>query len=526
MDLKVPCTSTPHQCAAQLGRLASQITVVEVGTESRVLELCGSREGCGMEHTKSNQDQGIEPSIKQGVEHTEHVDMLVIGWGKGGKTLAGTAAKKGLRVALVEQSAERVGGTCINVACVPTKILVHEAENRRDTDDPETYFAKAVERRDTLTAAMRKKNYSMLSELDTVLLVSGHAKFSGPREVVVTAGDQRLRITADVVLINTGTTPAVPPIDGAEVGGRIHSSETIQHVAPAPRSLIVVGGGYVGLEFASIFAHLDARVTVLDRGERPLKNEDEDVAQTATKILHDGGVTIVPQASVTKVKDQGDRVTVSYEVDDETHIEEADAVLLALGRTPVTENLGLDLAGVELDDKGFIVTDEYLRTTADGVFALGDVNGGPQFTYVSLDDNRIVADQLFGPGTRSTSDRVAIPYTLYLTPPLSRVGLTEAEARDEGYEVAVAAKQVADIAAAPRAKIDGDPRGIVKLVVDASTDQVLGAALMHVHSEEVINLVAQAMRHGITAQSMRDAIYTHPSMSEALNEVLGGLRAG
>lgn len=456
--------------------------------------------------------------------HEEHVDLLVIGWGKGGKTLAGTAARKGQKVALIEQSDDRIGGTCINVACVPTKILVHDAEKRRSTDDIDDYFAAAVTRRDTLTGAMRKKNFSMLDQLDSVLLVSGKATFTAEREVHVTGGSETLTLTADTVLINTGTSPTIPSIEGASVGGRIHNSETLQHVSPLPRTLVVVGGGYVGLEFASMFAHFGSQVTVLDRGERPLKAEDDDVANTAAEILRGDGVTVVSRASVISVSDGAETARVTYELAGERQTADADAVLLALGRTPVTAELGLDRAGVRTDDHGFIVVDEHLRTSADGVFALGDVNGGPQFTYISLDDNRIVSDQLFGDGLRSTGDRVAVPYTMFLTPPLARVGLTEMEAREGGHDVLVGVKQMADIAAAPRAKIEGDPRGIVKVVVDKETDLVLGAALMHVHAQEVINMVSLAMRHGITATALRDSIYTHPSATEALNEVLGALR--
>ena len=454
-------------------------------------------------------------------DHTEHVDLLVIGWSKGGKTLAGVAARKGMRVALIEQSDSMIGGSCINVACVPTKALVHAADQRRDSDDVASYFSTAVTRRDTLTAAMRQRNFEMLDSVDSVLLVSGRAEFIGERRVAVTAGDELLMITADTVIINTGSRPATPPIDGARVGGRIHDSETIQHVSPLPRSLVVVGGGYVGLEFASMFAHFGSAVTVIDRAERPLKHEDADVAAAALKILQDDGVEIISNASVISVADGVDRAQVTYDVAGEQRFAESDAVLLALGRTPSTAGLGVDRAGVDVDARGFVVVDRHLRTTAESVFALGDVNGGPQFTYLSLDDNRIVRSQLFGAGERTTDDRVAVPYTVFLTPPLARVGLSETDARAQGYDVRVAVKQVADIAAAPRAKIDGDPRGIVKVVVDAATDQVLGAALMHVHAEEVINLVSMAIRHRITASELRDSIYTHPSMTEALNEVLG-----
>lgn len=456
-------------------------------------------------------------------EHTEHVDLLVIGWGKGGKTLAGTAARKGLRVAVVEQSREMIGGGCINIACVPTKILVHDAEQRRADDDPDAWFDRAVQRRDTLTGAMRAKNKSMLADLDQVLLVFGTAAFTGERTVRVSGGEDRLELTAGTVVINTGSKPSVPPIEGAHIGGRVHTSETIQHISPRPRRLVVVGGGYVGLEFASMFAQFGSEVTVLDRGERPLKQEDADVAEEALSALTDAGVKVVSGAEVTAIVDGADSVRIEHEVSGNEERIEADAVLLALGRTPMTAELALTDAGIDTDDAGFVIVDERLRTSAEGVFAVGDVNGGPQFTYISLDDNRILADQLFGDGRRTTADRVAVPYAMFLSPPLARVGLTEEQARGEGRNILVGAKKVADIAAAPRAKIEGDPRGIVKVVVDADTDQVLGAALMHVHSQEVINLVALAIRHQVGAAELRDGIWTHPSTTEELNEVLGAL---
>lgn len=453
----------------------------------------------------------------------EHVDLLVIGWGKGGKTLAGAMGRAGQRVAMVEQDPGMAGGSCINVACVPTKALIHDADARRAEDDPQQWFEAAVARRDSLTTAMRVTNVSMLADLDSVLLVTGRAVLTGPRQVEVTAGDDALRISATTVVINTGSAPAVPPIDGAVVGGRIHDSTTLQHVRPLPQRLMVVGGGYVGLEFASMFAHYGSSVTVLDRGPRPLRHEDADVAAVAAAALEEDGVEFVNGASVTAVADGAEAVTVAYAVDGTEHTVEADAVLLALGRVPGTEGLGLAAAGVEVDDRGYVVVDEHLRTSAPGVHAIGDVNGGPQFTYVSLDDHRIVAGQLTGDGTRSTADRTAVPSTIFLTPPLARVGLTEEQARKAGHDVRVAAKKVAEIATMPRPKIENEPRGIVKVVVDAGTDQVLGAALMHVESQEVINLVSMAMRHGIPASALRDAVYTHPSSTEALNEVLGSL---
>lgn len=279
-----------------------------------------------------------------------------------------------------------------------------------------------------------------------------------------------MTITADTVVVNTGSIANIPPIYGAKLGGRIHDSKSLQHVAPSPGRLVIVGGGYIGLEFGSMFAHFDSQVTVLDRGPRPLANEDDDVAEVVAQALADDGATIINDASVAAVNYGAEAATVTYEVSRETETIGAEAVLLAVGRKPAT------------DERGFITTDERLRPSAEGVFAFGDDNDGPMFTYISLADNRIFAHQLLGEGKRSTKDRGSVPYTMFLTRAVARVGLTEKAARGEGYEAKVGAKLQADIAAAPRAKIEGDPRGIVKFVVDATTDHILGSALVHVHS--------------------------------------------
>lgn len=450
-------------------------------------------------------------------------DVVVIGWGKGGKTIAGSLARAGKKVAMIERSPQMYGGACINVACIPTKALIHSAEMRTDHDfDPE-YFAASVERRDRLTGTMRQKNYSMLADLDTVVVFDGEARFTGPKSLRVSAGDDTVDVTAETVLINTGSVPNVPDLPGAEITGRVFDSITIQH-APLPEHLVVVGGGYIGIEFASMFAQYGAKVTVVDRGSRPLANDDEDVAAEVTRSLTDVGVEFVSGAQVHSISQDQDSATVSYEQGGSESSIRADAALLALGRTPATAVLDLPAAGVETTEHGAVAVDDHLELSVPGVYALGDVNGGPQFTYISLDDNRIVLDRLLGEGRRTTTDRVAVPSTIFTTPPFSKVGLSEVEARQAGHSVKVATTVVADIAAMPRPKIVGDPRGIIKVVVHADSDQVLGAALVHVDSQEVINLVALAIRHQVTATELKNTIYTHPSSTEALNEVLGTLR--
>lgn len=466
------------------------------------------------------------------------LDVLVIGWGKGGKTFAAAMADAGKRVAIVEQSPEMYGGTCINIACVPTKALVHSANDRREGDDPAHYFAGSVERRDDLIAKLNRVNLQMLAERETVTIVDGRARFVGEREVEVTPSTvgtgrlpaagraEHLRITAETVVINTGAVTTRPEVPGAD-GPRVHDSTSIQHVQPLPKRLAIVGGGPIALEFASMFRGFGSEVTMLVRGDGVLPREDDDVAAAVAKVLAGDGIDVRTGVEASRFDGHATHVTVHLIGGAELAASaslDVDAVLLATGRRPATHDLGLEAAGVETDERGAILVDDHLRTTAPGVFAMGDVRGGAQQTYLSLDDHRVVLEAVAGAGQRRVSDRVAVPSTVFITPPLSSVGLTEREAREAGREVRVAFAEVASIKAMPRPKTVGDARGVIKFVVDAVSDEVLGARLFHVDSQEVINLVALAMRAGVTASELRDGIWTHPSSTEALNEVLGQLR--
>ncbi|WP_432854002.1 FAD-dependent oxidoreductase [Amycolatopsis sp. CA-161197] len=449
-----------------------------------------------------------------------HFDLVVIGFGKGGKTLAAALGKLGKRVAMIEQSAQMYGGTCINIGCVPTKSLVHHAEHPGTGTPPERH-RKAVEATRALTAAMRGKNFAMLDTIDTVTVITGKATFLDPKTVRVAAGDDVLRITADTIVINTGAVPSVPAIPGLRESTRLLTSTDLIDLDHLPKRLAILGGGYVGVEFASTYAQFGSAVTVLDAAPRIMPREDEDIAAAATGILRGAGVEFVSGAHVTGVRDIDNGVEITYEIDGETHTLAADEVLAATGRTPATEGLGLGRAGVRITGTGAVEVDEHLRTSQPHIFAIGDINGGPQFTYISLDDYRIVADQLLGTGKRSTTDRKFIPYTVFMSPALSRVGLTEREAVARGLPVKVVEQAIADIAAMPRSKIVGETRGLMKFVVDRETDLIVGATLLSVDSQELINLVTLAMRHDVTASELRDAVYTHPSSSEAFNEVLG-----
>ncbi|MEU8384349.1 FAD-dependent oxidoreductase [Streptosporangium sp. NPDC048865] len=336
----------------------------------------------------------------------------------------------GRRVVLVERSERMYGGTCPNVGCVPTKALVHRAAKRRETDPAQEWYERSVEEVQALTAKFRGGNYESLNGMETVTVVTGQAVFLDPHTVGVEAGGERLTISAETILINTGAETIIPDTPGLRESKRTLTSTGLIETTVLPERLAIVGGGYIGIEFASIYRRFGSRVTVFETSSRILGHEDDDAAAVAEGILTDEGIEIIKGAHVTEVRDGENDVTLVYERDGRRHTLEADAVLAATGRAPATRGLGLEAAGVRTTERGAVEVDEYLRTSQPHIYALGDVRGGPQHTYLSLDDSRVVLDQLVGEGRRSVSDRVAVPRTLFMTPPLATVGLTEKDDRD------------------------------------------------------------------------------------------------
>ena len=438
---------------------------------------------------------------------------IIIGFGKGGKTLAKNLAAKGESVLVVEKSKKMYGGTCINIACLPSKNLIINAQRGIKFED-------AVKQKNEMTTALRNKNYHMVADEETATVLDGTAKFIDNHtiEIVLDSGE-KTKIKGERIFINTGATPIIPQVKGLKESKYILDSTAAMDQNSLPNELVILGAGYIGMEFASMFARYGAKVTVLDTNEKFLKREDDDISEMLFNDLSQDGIEFNLGVKVVEVKDLSDKVEIIYEINGKKQTVKADKLLVATGRKPVTEGLGLENTDIELDERGAIKVDDYLRTTAENVWAIGDVKGGPQFTYISLDDFRIIFDQLYGKGERKVSDRKLVPYSVFTTPALSRVGLNEVEAKNKGIEYKLFKLAATSI---PKAKVIGNTRGMYKILVNPDTEEILGATIYGEESYEVINLIALAMKAKLPYTMLRDQIYTHPTMSEALNDVLKG----
>lgn len=450
-------------------------------------------------------------------------DAVIIGFGKGGKTLAADLATRGWNVAIIEKSDQMYGGTCINIGCIPTKILVHLSKVARYKDYAtfEEYAAdyrKSIESKRKIVASLRRKNFDNLDSKNTVTVYTGMASFRSPHEIAVTSGTETILLEGDKIFINTGASTIIPPIAGIEGNPFVYTSTSMMELDRLPRRLAIVGGGYIGLEFASIFANFGSEVVILESGDKFIPREDRDIAESVREVLGKKGITVHLNAKVQSVEQAEGKAVIVYQdtVSGEEIRLEAEAVLLATGRRPNTEGLNLEAAGVEVTSRGAIVVDDRLHTSVDTIWALGDVTGGLQFTYLSLDDYRIVRDELFGYGHRNTGDREAIAYSVFIDPPLAHVGMNEEQARRSGRNIKVAKLAAASM---PRTRTLGQTDGVLKTVVDMDTNQILGCTLFCAEASEVINLVAFAMRMNNNYIFLRDNIFTHPSMSESLNDL-------
>lgn len=450
----------------------------------------------------------------------KHYDAVIIGFGKGGKTLAGSLAGMGKKVAMIEKSDKMYGGTCINVGCIPTKSLVNSAkasviQKPGSYDEKNRLYWEAVEEKRRLTGMLRKKNFDKLNDLDNVTVYNGLGSFVSANRVKIETAEETLEVEGDQIFINTGSVSVIPPIKGIEGNPYVYTSDSLMELDVLPKRLAIIGGGYIGLEYASMYTDFGAEVTVYQIEDKLIPREDRDIAEAIQKAFEDKGVRFEMNVQTEEIENAGAEAVVHYKKDGAALTAGADAVLIATGRKPNTESLNLEAAGVEKTERGAVKVDEKLRTSVPNIWAMGDVVGGLQFTYVSLDDFRIVKDQLAGSGKRSSSDRT-VPYSVFIDPPFSRVGLNEEEAAAQGYNVKIAKLPAAAI---PKAQVLRKPVGLLKAVIDADTNKILGAMLFCEESYEMINIVKLAMDAGLDYTVLRDQIFTHPTMSEALNDL-------
>lgn len=441
-------------------------------------------------------------------------DTIVIGFGKAGKTLAAKLAKQGEKVALIEKDARMYGGTCINVGCIPSKRLVMEAElaPAHDFEAQSEYYHVAVQEKKKLTAALRMANYNKLIDAG-VQVINGTVSFLDGKTIEVKGAHDTVQIlSASKFIINTGARPIIPAVPGVENNRFVFTSETMMENETLPLRLTIIGGGYIGLEFASMYARFGSKVTILQHGSVFLPKEDRDIAEAVENVLKSYGVSVIMGADLKEIREG----TAVYAKNGEEDTLDGDAILLATGRRPNTEGLHAQRAGVELTKRGAVVTDKHLRTTTENIWAAGDVCGNLQFTYISLDDSRIILSDMQGDGSRTTENRGAFAYSVFMEPSFSRVGLSEKEAADKGLNYHVVRMNTDMI---PKAKVLRKTTGMLKAVIDKDSGRILGAALFCPESYEIINMVKLAMDHDLDYTVLRDFIYTHPTMSEGLNDL-------
>ena len=450
-------------------------------------------------------------------------DAIIIGFGKAGKTLAAELSNRGWQVAVVERSSMMYGGTCPNIACIPTKTLVHEAGiaallYHDDYPKQANLYKQAIGRKNRLTSFLRNNNYERLSKRPNVTVYTGEGSFVSANIIKVALPEGDIELQGKEIFINMGSTPIIPAIDGIKESQKVYTSTTLLDWNVLPQHLIIVGGGYIGLEFASMYAEFGSKVTLLEGGNRFMPRNDQDIANSVKEVLEKKGIEIHLNARAQSIHDTNDGVTLTYsDVSDGTpYFVDGDAILIATGRKPMIEGLNLQAAGIGVDAHGAIVVNDQLRTTVPHVWAMGDVKGGPQFTYLSLDDFRIIRDQLFGDKKRDIGDRDPVPYAVFIDPPLAHIGLTEEEALKRGYSFKVSRLPATSVV---RSRTLKQTDGMLKAIVNDHSGKIMGCTLFCAEAPEIINIVAMAMKTGQHYTFLRDFIFTHPSMSEGLNEL-------
>ena len=458
---------------------------------------------------------------------SDHYEAIVIGSGQGGTPLCQALAKAGMRTALVERA--HVGGTCVNEGCTPTKTMVASGRvaylARRGADYGVHTGAITVdmsrvrERKRDIVNKFRDGNQKRIEKTANLELIFGEACFTGPRSIRVRLRDGAQRtLTADKFFINAGCRASVPSLEGLQ-GVPYLDSTSIMELDVVPEHLLVIGGGYIGLEFGQLFRRLGSRVTIVQQGPQLLRNEDADVAAEILAILQQDGIDVLLNTKVQRIGKEGPQIKIAVSPGDtaagETRTITGSHLLVATGRVPNSDTLNIAAAGIAADKRGFIQVNAKLETNVDGIYALGDIKGGPAFTHISYDDFRILRTNLIEKGGASIEGRL-VPYTVFIDPQLGRVGMSEAEARSKNLKIRVAKMPMSYVARA--VEVD-ETRGFMKAIVDAATGQILGAAVLGLEGGEVMSMIQLAMMGKLPYTALYNGVFAHPNLSEALNNL-------
>jgi pyruvate/2-oxoglutarate dehydrogenase complex dihydrolipoamide dehydrogenase (E3) component len=452
----------------------------------------------------------------------ETFDAIIIGSGQGGNPLAEALIAVGKKTAMVER--QDVGGTCINRGCTPTKTMVASARvaylARRGADYGVDVGPIAIdmsrvrERKRAIVSTMRKSRENRLAKAH-VELIRGEASFTGPRQLrVALHGGGERELSAPQIFIDAGTHSAVPAIEGLDTVSYF-DNESIMELDRVPEHLLLVGGGYIGVEFGQMFRRFGSQVTIIQSGSQLLREEDQDVAAEVLKILRQDGIEVLLNAHTQSVARANGVLTLTVVVEGQAQTIEGTDLLVATGRVPNTGALKPGDGGIETDEHGFIRSNERLETSAPGVYVIGDVKGGPQFTHIAYDDYRILKANLLDGGQRTVRDRM-VPFTVFMDPQLGRVGMTETEARKSGKKIRVARMPMTWVA---RALEVDESRGLMKAVVDAETEEILGVTVLGIEGGEVMSVLQMAMMGHLKYSVLRDGVFAHPTLAESLNNL-------
>lgn len=450
-------------------------------------------------------------------------DAIVIGSGQAGTPLAKKLAKAGKKTALIEK--RYVGGTCVNDGCTPTKALVASARNaymaaRKDlgvfVENCKVDFPAIMQRKDAIVLKSRNGGQKGVEEVENLDLIFGNASFAGKKIVSVALNDGgEEEITANLIFIDTGAKTTIPEIEGIKTVSYL-TSTTILELKELPESLIIIGGNYIGLEFGQMFSRFGSKITIIEKSKTLLSKEDADVSEAVISFLSEENITVLTEAKTVKVAQSSDqKITLTIEKNGRQQQITASHLLIAVGRSPQTKTLSLEKTGVEVDEKDFIKVNDKLETTAEGIYALGDVKPGPAFTHMAYNDHLIVLKNLMENGDLSVKGR-PVPYCMFTDPQLGRIGLSENEAREKGLDILVAKLPMEHVA---RAVETNETKGFMKAVVDAKTNQILGATVLGYEGGEVMSVLQMAMQGKITAHQLRENIFAHPTTSESINNL-------